>query len=308
MKRFLRDILSPTSAGEYGRAEWTLHWLLAAAIALPLAIFAAGAAISYREHQVEARDRLQRNLGTVYEHALKVLETIELASRYLDEMLNDATDPDMRANEADYHRRLQALTDVLPQFADIWIVDADGHPVVAGTVFPIPRDLDLSDRDYFRVHKNNEVDGLYVGNVVTARATNARGQPRFFALSRKRVGVDGGFGGVTVISISPDYFRDYYATLTAADRRRIGPRRRCRARALSGTAAERDQAHPGQRTRPCSSASGPTPAPWSGRSASTARSASYAFRKLPRIDVYVTTGVDTRRDRRSLDAAACRAT
>ena len=76
MKRFLRDILTPKSAGDYGRAEWTLHWLLAAAIALPLAIFAAAATISYREHQIEARDRLQRNLGTVYEHALKVLETI----------------------------------------------------------------------------------------------------------------------------------------------------------------------------------------------------------------------------------------
>ena len=40
MKRFLRDVLTPGSAGEYGRAEWALHWLLAAAIVLPLAIFA----------------------------------------------------------------------------------------------------------------------------------------------------------------------------------------------------------------------------------------------------------------------------
>jgi two-component system NtrC family sensor kinase len=292
MKRFLRDILSPTSAGEYGRAEWTLHWLLAAAIALPLAIFAAGAAITYREHQVEARDRLQRNLGTVYEHALKVLETVELASRYLDEMLNDASDPDMRANEADYHRRLQALTDILPQFADIWIVDADGHPVVAGTVFPIPRDLDLSDRDYFRAHKNNEVDGLYVGNVVTARATNTRGQPRFFALSRKRVGVDGKFGGVTVISISPDYFRDYYATLTqpivAALVRGDGAvlarypelpqeaSRLVQGNDLSVQISERRDA-----------------GTLEGRSAIDGKERIYAFRKLPRIDLYVTTGVDT---------------
>src|SRR3954462_4030641 len=98
MKRFLRDILTPTSAGDYGRAKWTLHWLLAAAIALPLALFAVGATISYRQHQIEARDRLKRNLGMVYEHALKVLETIELATRYLDEMLNDAADRDIRAN------------------------------------------------------------------------------------------------------------------------------------------------------------------------------------------------------------------
>src|ERR1041384_4810429 len=109
MKRFLRDILAPTSAGEYGRAEWTLHWLLLAAIALPLAIFAAAATISYRQQQIEAQDRLQRNLGTVYEHALKVMETVELSTHYLDEVLNDAADADIRANEEAFHRRLKAL-------------------------------------------------------------------------------------------------------------------------------------------------------------------------------------------------------
>jgi len=292
MKRFLRDILTPTSAGEYGRAEWTLHWLLAAAIALPLVIFAVAATISWREHQIDARDRLQRSLGTVYEHALKVLETVELASRYLDEMLNDAADPDIRANEDAFHRRLKSLTDILPQFADIWIVDADGHPVVSGTVFPIPHNLDLSDRDYFRVHKNNEVQGLYVGNVVTARATNARGQPRFFSLSRKRVGVDGGFGGVTVISVSPDYFRDYYATLTqpivAALVRGDGtvlarypelPQNATRLTQGGGLAMQIEaQRDTGTLT---------------GRSAVDGKERIYAFRKLPRVDLYVTTGVDT---------------
>ena len=198
MKRFLRDVLTPGAAGDHGRAEWTLHWLLAAAIVLPLLIFAAGAMLSYRQHQVEAQDRLQRNLGTVFEHALKVLETIELSARYLDQILNDAADADIRANEADFNRRLKSLTDFLPQFADIWILDPNGHPVVSGTVFPIPRQLDLSDRDYFGVHKNNEVQGLYIGDVVTARATNERGRPRFFALSRKRVGIDGRFGGSAV--------------------------------------------------------------------------------------------------------------
>ena len=225
MKRFLLDVIAPLRQTDAERADRPMHWLLAAVIVLPITVFVAGAAISYRQHLTEAQDRLQRNLGTVYEHALKVLETIELTNRYLDESSPGRTDDDkMRSDEADYHRRLKSLTETLPQFADVWIIDADGHPVVSGTVFPIPRQLDLSDRDYFRVHKNNEVTGLYVGDVVTARATNERGQPRFFALSRKRVGPGGQFAGVTVISISPDYFRDYYATLPPAAGRRAGPR------------------------------------------------------------------------------------
>ena len=213
MKRFLRDVFTPGSAGEYGRAEWALHWLLAAAIALPLTIFAVAAMISYHQHWDEARDRLQRNLGTVYEHALKVFETIDLSARYVDELQLGLNNEQIRGSEAELNARLKTLTDMLPQLADIWVIDAEGRPLVSGTVFPIPRDLDLSDRAYFRAHKDKLVDGLFIDNVVRARATNQKGQPTFFALSRKRTGNDGQFAGVTTISVSPDYFTEYYAAL-----------------------------------------------------------------------------------------------
>src|SRR5687767_14468388 len=188
MKRFLRDILTPTSAGEYGRAEWSLHWLLAASIALPLTIFAGAATISYHQHWDEARDRLRRNLGTVYEHALKVFETIDLSARYVDELLLGLNNEQIRGSETELNARLKTLTDMLPQLADIWVIDAEGRPLVSGTVFPIPRELDLSDRAYFRAHKDKQVEGLFIDNVVQSRATNEKGQPRFFALSRKRTG------------------------------------------------------------------------------------------------------------------------
>jgi len=213
MKRFLRDVLTPGKAGEYGRAEWALHWLLAATIVLPIAVFAIGAAISYRQYLADGGDRAQRNLAIVYEHGIKVLETIELTSRYLEELFQDVSDEQIRTDEATYNSRLKSLTDMLPQFADIWVLDPDGHPVVSGTVFPIPRQMDLSDRSYFRVHKTGEVDGLYVSEVITARATNDRGQPVFFSISRKRLTRDGRFAGVVVMSVSPDYFEQYYATL-----------------------------------------------------------------------------------------------
>src|SRR5882724_1400858 len=155
MKQFLLDVIAPLRQTDAERADRPMHWLLAATIALPIAVFATGGAISYRQHVAEAQDRLQRNLSTVYEHGLKVLETVELTSRYLDELFDDVTDDEVRRNETDYHRRLKTLTDTLPQFADIWIIDAAGHPVVSGTVFPVSQ-IDLSDRDYFRAH-NNEV-------------------------------------------------------------------------------------------------------------------------------------------------------
>src|SRR2546423_5091931 len=213
MKRFLRDVFTPASAGEYGRAEWSMHWLLAATIVLPLAVLGVGSVISYRQHEAEARDRLQRDLGTAYEHALKVFETFEISARYVDELFLYVSDSQIRAFEGEYNTQLRMLTDTLPQLADIWLIDRNGRPLVSGTVYPIPSQLDLSDRAYFRVHKNNEVQGTYVDDVVTARATNERGNPRFFALSRKRLDSTGQFAGATTISISPDYFINYYAQL-----------------------------------------------------------------------------------------------
>jgi two-component system NtrC family sensor kinase len=213
MKQFLLDVVAPLRRTGAERPDRPMHWLLAAVIVLPIAVFAVGAIISYREHMTEAQDRLQRNLGIVYEHALKVLETIELSGRYLDELLENVTDAEITANEAEYHRRLKTLNDNSPQFADIWIIDASGHPLASGTVYPMPRQLDLSDRDYFRAQRNNEVEGMYVGDVITSRATNDKGRPRFFAISRKRLGPNGEFLGVTTISVSPEYFTEYYAKL-----------------------------------------------------------------------------------------------
>ena len=121
----------------------------------------------------------------------------------------------------------------LPQLADIWVIGSDGRPVVSGTVFPMPQQMDLSDRDYFRVHQHNPAVGVHVGEVVQSRATNAQGRPRFFTLSRRRTGPNGEFAGVTTISISPDYFAEYYAPLTQPLVAALVRRGRPRARALS---------------------------------------------------------------------------
>jgi two-component system NtrC family sensor kinase len=292
MKRFLRDVFTPTSAGEYGRAEWSLHWLLAAAIALPLIIFGVASAISYRQHQEEARDRLRRNLGIVYEHALKVFETIDVSARYVEELFLNISDEQIRGSEAEFNTRLRVLTDTLPQLADIWVIGADGRPLVSGTVFPIPRDLDLSDRVYFRAHKDKQVEGLFIDNVVQSRATNERGQPRFFALSRKRTGNDGQFAGVTTMSVSPDYFFDYYGTLPP-------PVVAALVREHDGAVLARYPAPPSGTAQipfgPFIQAvrSNPEGGFITIRSVFDGAERMFGYRKLPRHGVFVTAGVDT---------------
>ena len=99
------------------------------------------------------------------------------------------------------------MTQSLPQLRDLWVIGADGQPLVSGTVYPMPR-IDLSDRNYFKVHHDTLVSGPYVSQVLEARAANTS----FFAISRKRT-IDGRFAGVTIVSIAPEYFTEFYAQL-----------------------------------------------------------------------------------------------
>ena len=187
------------------RALWLLVVL---SLLLPATALAIAGALSYRAQFDDARDRLQRDLNRIYEHAVKVFETFDLSARYVDEILTDTTDSQMRANEAAFNAKLKAVQQTLPQLRDIWILDQQGFPVVSGTIFPMPQ-VNLSDRPYFSVHKNREVSGAYVSDVMDARVADLQ----FFAISRRRVAKSGAFAGVTVISIAPEYFVNYYAQL-----------------------------------------------------------------------------------------------
>jgi len=193
----------------HGSAERPLRVLLVASLVLPVALFSIVSAISYRQHFTDARDRLQRDLGRITEHALKVFETFELSAIYLDEMLSTLSDEEIRTNEKEYSARLLNITKTLPQLRDLWVIDAEGYPVVSGTIFPMPR-VNLSDREYFRVHKNMEAASLHISEVLSARAGNST--VKFFAISRVRE-IDGKFGGVTIVSIAPEYVSNYYARL-----------------------------------------------------------------------------------------------
>src|SRR3954468_17277220 len=212
MRHFLRRLAHKTGvlhapSDPARSATRPLRVLLVVSILFPLALYAVAAAISYHQHFEEARDQLRRNLAIVHEHAQKVFETFEFASRYLDEMTANATDAQIRANEASYSERLRAMTMSMPQLRDLWIVGRDGQPLVSGTVYPMPK-LDVSDRNHFMAHNDNLVSGPFVTQVLEARAAN----PRFFAISRKRV-INGQFAGVSIVSIAPEYFSEFYSQL-----------------------------------------------------------------------------------------------
>ncbi|MBN8919506.1 MAG: response regulator [Rhizobiales bacterium] len=205
--------LQPAVLAEPSQAEKALRGLLVASIVLPILIFIGVATIAYFKNFEDARERLLLRLSHAYQHAATVFETFELTARYTGEIFRDESDADIRANEAAFSARLKGVVDLLPQVRDIWIVNADGKPLVAGAIFPIPPGLDVSDRPYFQVHKLGKVAGDFVTPVLDGRVSDIK----FFAITRRMTDEQGNFRGVLTVSIAPEYFDVYYANPPVID-------------------------------------------------------------------------------------------
>ena len=266
-----------------------LRLLLIGSAVLPAALFAFIAWQFYQQQQVDARDRLERTLGMIQEHAVKVFETFAISERYLEEVFRHVSDDDIQANEAAFSARIRSMLQGIPQIRDLWVIDAHGHPLVSGTIYPMPRNLELADRDYFKAHLGgNEVEN-YVSEPVVARLA----QFSFFAVTRKRLTEEGRFNGVYLVSISPDYFVDFYSRL---------PRAQSSVAALvrgDGTILARypDISKSVERLSPNSPVlqalrAGATEGVVEGISSFDKAQRVFAFKKLPNMDVMVITGIE----------------
>ncbi|MCJ2049466.1 hybrid sensor histidine kinase/response regulator [Methylobacterium sp. J-070] len=201
---------TPIAPTADGTAVRQLRLLAAAALILPLLVFVTASWIAYRNAFTDAAARLQRTLDLVHEHAVKVFETHDLAAAQINQILLGLGDSEILAREADLHARLAALAARLPQVRGIWVLDKDGHALVAATSFPVDRDADLSDRAYFTAQRDGIVprDQDYIGEVVTGRLVE---RAAFQISVAREAPIEGyGFEGIVAVSADPVYFRDYY--------------------------------------------------------------------------------------------------
>jgi two-component system NtrC family sensor kinase len=186
-----------------------LQWMMAASLALPIALFAIAASISYTSTKDIADREIERTLDVAHEHALKVFETIDRSLAEINEVVRGMPDDIIRSREPALHRRLKQLSDSLPQLKSAWIFDADGKSLVNSLASPPPAQS-FADRDYFAAHVDQTI-GSYIGVPLTPR------QPyqgaRFFGVSRRRGSDDGSFIGVIQASVLPEYFESFYARI-----------------------------------------------------------------------------------------------
>ena len=186
-----------------------LRWMMAAALALPIALFLYAASISWVTIGETADREIERTLDVAHEHALKVFETIERSLSEINEMVRDRSDAEIKAQEQLLHGRLKTLAEALPQVRSAWVFDARGRALVNSLILPAPG-IDFSDRDYFNAHVEKDV-GIFIGRSLLPRPPY-QGAP-FFGVSRRRETADGSFIGVIQASVLPEYFADFYARI-----------------------------------------------------------------------------------------------
>ncbi|MGE0715964.1 MAG: ATP-binding protein [Alphaproteobacteria bacterium] len=191
-----------------GRSERLLRLLAVGTLVLPLLLFIGFAWRAYELRFREAEEGLGRTVGLLREHAIKVFETQDLVAAQVAQMLRGLGDDVARAREFELHGQLRHLKERLPQIQDIWVIDARGRPLATAVNYPVPRTLDLSDREYFRVHRDDPGRGMFVSEVLRGRLRDVT----FFQMSWG-FGDGGTFQGVVAVSVQPEYFRDFYANV-----------------------------------------------------------------------------------------------
>ncbi|MFC1458427.1 ATP-binding protein [Microvirga arabica] len=187
---------------------WPLQLLLVAILLGPALFFAYTAWDDYRRIREHAEERIERALDVVQEHSLKALQTIERTMAETNEVLRGLTPEQILAEEARLQSRLRRTQDALLQIEAIWVFDKAGRPLVSSTILPVPRDLDNSDRDYFKMQAEQDA-GTFIGETITSKVGNIR----FFVVSQRRPTQDGSFDGIVAVSVRPEHFREFYGRI-----------------------------------------------------------------------------------------------
>jgi two-component system, NtrC family, sensor kinase len=205
---------SPATAAAAGTsllAEATrgFRLLWAASILIPLVILLAASLWSARTVEDEARARVARTVDMLHEHALRSLETQEAVLEAIDQRLDGLSWDEIGQSPA-VHSFLAALDRRSLPSGGIILVSPDKHIVAGSARFPFTP-IDASDRDYTDDFAH-EPTGTFLGVPIESRPSGTR----VFPISRPR-SLEEGSSGWIVASFRPDYFEEFYRSVTESE-------------------------------------------------------------------------------------------
>lgn len=196
------------------QAKASVRWLRLLAllsIAVPLFIYLVFGVGRYLSAQDDIEARVNRSQRVAHEHTTKVIAaSVALQAKALP-LVNGKDPHDLRNMEGTLHEALRALTIDQPQIQSILILDAHGRTVASSRLLPFPV-VDLSDGEYFRVHREG-LRATHLSKPIVTRTSNER----VMNLSIDFEDHQGQFGGVINVSLLASYFNNYFGDIVAGD-------------------------------------------------------------------------------------------
>ena len=172
-----------------------------------------------RQQVISSCEREMTNLSVALaEQATRSLQAVDLVVKEMQSRVRAAgiDNPEQFTRlmgTEDVHRFLADRLAALPQSDGISLVDADGIMINGGRTRPMPRWLDLSDRDHFLHFRDHDDPGVFISAPVRNWMTDVWN----FFLARRINGPHGEFLGVATSSINIRYFEEFYRAIGLQD-------------------------------------------------------------------------------------------
>ncbi|MGO4810901.1 diguanylate cyclase [Cupriavidus sp. 2MCAB6] len=197
--------MQPDNLGPRQKVNFkSLNLFVASSFVLAVAIAAVGAGALHEMRQ-DAYARAQEgaaNLSLILEH--DIARNLEIYELSMHSVIDGVKDPEiLRLPPAIRQLVLFDRSTTATDMGSLLVTDEQGHLVLDSRSIP-PRPVNLSDRDYFKVHRDSATAGLYVSQPFQPRLTDG-GQS--IGLSRRLSHADGSFAGIVVGTLRTHYFR-----------------------------------------------------------------------------------------------------
>jgi two-component system, NtrC family, sensor kinase len=192
---------SPATSWPDSAGGFRLLW--AAALIVPLLIFAAAAAWSWSDIVRETRHRLERTVDMLHEHALRSFETQEAIIEAVNLRIRNLTDAEIAKSGEVQELLEQVIAETHPSDG-IMIVSGDDRIVLTSSETTSRVGRSVADRDYVRALRGDH-RGTYIGEVEVSPLQNTA----LFPISRRSSN-----GRNLIVSLfRPSYFEEFYKSV-----------------------------------------------------------------------------------------------
>ena len=176
--------------------------LLVAVVVVPALLFVVLASLSRASVLRDAENRLRQTTEILLQQATAQFEVAQQMIGRVDERYRGLSKKKLLTDEPEIHRYLETLQQQSGQSVWLWIIAKDGYGAASSDLFPLPREAQAGDRDYFLVHEERDDAGLFVSRPVRGRPYDGAIN---FVLSQRRSAPDGSFDGIVIAIIPTDY-------------------------------------------------------------------------------------------------------